>query len=266
MRKILVADDEKSITDIIAYNLSKENYKAICAYNGEEAWELFKTYTFDIDLVILDVMMSGLNGFEVCKKIRTISKVPVIFLTARAEEEDKVNGFEIGGDDYVTKPFGIRELMARIRLRLKEAKRRKPYQQNVAICGRVKINFTSYEIFIDNEPVHLTPKEFDLIKFLIINRGKVFSRDDLLKTVWEYEYSGDARTVDVTVRRLRAKIEKNPEDPEIVLTKRGIGYYVEDAQQKRRRTRVEKNISSDKKENQNANNNLPNEKKEGVND
>ncbi|MBQ9491341.1 MAG: response regulator transcription factor [Firmicutes bacterium] len=266
MRKILVADDEKSITDIIAYNLSKENYKAICAYNGEEAWELFKTYTFDIDLVILDVMMSGLNGFEVCKKIRTISKVPVIFLTARAEEEDKVNGLEIGGDDYVTKPFGIRELMARIRLRLKEAKRRKPYQQNVAVCGRVKINFTRYEIFIDNEPVHLTPKEFDLIKFLIINRGKVFSRDDLLKTVWEYEYSGDARTVDVTVRRLRAKIEKNPEEPEIVLTKRGIGYYVEDAQQKRRRTRVEKNISSGKKEHQNANNDLSNEKKEGVND
>ena len=221
-KKILVADDEKSIANIIAYNLKKENYEVCCAYDGQEAWNLFKQQKFD--LVMLDVMMPGLSGFEICKKIRNISQVPVIFLTAKAEEIDKVEGFEIGADDYVTKPFGVNELVARVKAHLK---RTKDPELNMVIAGKIKIDFARYEVFRNDTLIHLTPKEFDLIKFLVTHEGQIFSREELLKSVWEYEYSGDARTVDVTVRRLRMKIEESPDNPEIILTKRGVGYYFE---------------------------------------
>jgi len=219
-KKILIADDEKDITDIIAYNLSKENYLVICAYDGAQALELFKKE--NPDLVLLDIMMPELDGFEVCRAIREKSQVPIIMLTARAEESDKVFGFDLGIDDYVTKPFSTNELIARVKANLRRTSNLKT---DIIMFGDVKIYLESYKVFRGEELIYLTPKEFDLLLFLVSNPDKIFTRDELLKRVWNYEYFGDARTVDVTIRKLRTKIEKFPESPRYILTRRGVGYY-----------------------------------------
>ena len=226
MRKVLVVDDEKNIVDIIAFNLKKEGYEVLCAYDGEAGLKLF--FEESPELVLLDIMMPKMDGFEVCKKIREKSETPIIMLTARAEEVDKVLGLELGADDYVTKPFSVRELMARVKANL----RRKDLPQeldgkeeHVDTFGEIAIDSKRYEIKKRGEIVDLTRREFELIRFLANEKGQVFSRENLLEKVWGYEYFGDVRTVDVTVRRLRMKIEDNPEKPKFVLTKRGIGYY-----------------------------------------
>ena len=226
-KKILIADDERSITDIIAYNLKKERYDVFQACDGEEAVFVFKSQK--PDLVVLDVMMPKMNGLEACERIRQFSSnVPIIMLTAKADESDKIAGLELGADDYVTKPFSVNELMARIRANL----RRVDSDQEVLKIGSWKLDTDRYEIRRGNKSTPLTPKEFELLKFLVKNPNKVFTREELLNKIWSYDYFGDARTVDVTIRRLRIKVENVPDDPKLILTKRGIGYYFEPANRK----------------------------------
>jgi len=227
-QKILVVDDEKSIADIIAYNLEKEGYEVLIAYDGEEALDL--VFSEDPDLILLDIMMPKIDGFQVCRKIREKKETPIVMLTARAEEVDKVLGLELGADDYVTKPFSVRELMARVKANLrriavveKEIKEEK--NKNVIVHNNLKIDTEKYEVTKDGKIIELTLREFELLKFLARQKGQVFSREVLLEKVWGYEYYGDIRTVDVTVRRLREKIEDDPSRAEYILTKRGVGYY-----------------------------------------
>lgn len=219
-KKILIADDEKNITDIIAFNLQKEGFEVVCAQDGQQALKLFEEK--NPDLVLLDIMMPVMNGIEVCSQIREKSQVPIIMLTARADEVDKVLGLETGADDYVTKPFSISELIARIKANLRRNDNMEP---KIISLGGLKIDLNRYEVSCDGKMISLTPKEFDLLKFLASNPNKVFTREELLNKVWSYEYFGDARTVDVTVRRLRMKIENEPDNPKYILTKRGVGYY-----------------------------------------
>lgn len=226
MKKVLIVDDEKNIVDIIAFNLKKEGYEVLKAYDGEEG--VRKTFAEDPDLILLDIMMPKVDGYEACKKIREKRNTPIIMLTARAEEVDKVLGLELGADDYVTKPFGVRELMARVKanLRRKEAlDQGDNTQDNMFRQGRITIYLDRYEVQKDGEVVELTFREFELLKFLAQQKGQVFSRETLLEKVWGYEYFGDVRTVDVTIRRLREKIEDIPGKPTCILTKRGVGYY-----------------------------------------
>jgi len=226
-KKVLVVDDEKNIVDIVLFNLKKEGYEAIFALDGEEG--LKKALEEDPDLILLDIMMPRLDGFEVCKKIREKKETPIIMLTARAEEVDKVLGLELGADDYVTKPFGVRELMARVKANIRRKSAGSSHDEGVnediASFGDISIDSKRYEVKRGSEIINLTRREFELIKFLATQRGQVFSRENLLEKVWGYEYPGDVRTVDVTVRRLRSKIEENPEYPKYILTKRGVGYY-----------------------------------------
>ena len=223
-KKVLVVDDEKNIADIVVFNLKKEGYEAICAQDGEEGYK--KAFEEDPDLILLDIMMPKMDGFEVCKKIREKKDTPIIMLTARAEEVDKVLGLELGADDYVTKPFGVRELMARVKANMRRKDQvEEPGNENIAVYGDILIDSKRYEVKRNGEFINLTRREFDLIKFLCAQRGQVFSREILLEKVWGYEYFGDVRTVDVTVRRLRSKIEENPEFPKYILTKRGVGYF-----------------------------------------
>lgn len=219
-KKILIADDEKNITDIIAFNLQKEGFEVVCAQDGQQALKLFEEK--NPDLVLLDIMMPVMNGIEVCSQIREKSQVPIIMLTARADEVDKVLGLETGADDYVTKPFSISELIARIKANLRRNDNMEP---KIISLGGLKIDLNRYEVSCDGKMISLTPKEFDLLKFLASNPNKVFTREELLNKVWSYEYFGDARTVDVTVRRLRMKIENEPDNPKYILTKRGVGYF-----------------------------------------
>ncbi len=224
--KILVVDDEVSIVDILKYNLEREGYRALTAYDGYEALDVFAQEA--PDLVILDVMMPHMDGFQVCRKIREVSNVPVIMLTARAEEMDTVIGLEMGADDYVTKPFSMRELMARVRTSLR---------RYAALTQHNDVGPDSYEagdLVLDAERfavrkrgqlIDLTQKETDLLKFFMSSRGQVFGRAAILESVWGYESLGDERTVDVTIRRLREKIEDEPGSPVYILTKRGVGYY-----------------------------------------
>jgi len=224
-RKILVADDEKNIVDLITYNLKKEGYSVITANDGKMALEL--AISESPELVLLDIMMPKLDGFEVCRKIRERSQVPIIMLTARAEEIDKVLGLGLGADDYVTKPFGVRELMARVKanMRKRDTHTMQEDAVNMMIFGEISIDAGRYEVSRRGEAINLTRREFELIKFLATAKTQVFSREALLEKVWGYEYFGDVRTVDVTIRRLRAKIEDNPDKPRYILTKRGVGYY-----------------------------------------
>ena len=218
-RKILIVDDEKNIVDIIAFNLKKEGYTVITAADVEE----------NPDLILLDIMMPKMDGYEVCKKIREKKNTPIIMLTARAEELDKVLGLELGADDYVTKPFGVRELMARVKANLrKSVVREESPEQAPAGKGnfcKLDINPDRYEVRKDGRIIDLTVREFELLKYLSAQKGQVFSRETLLEKVWGYEYFGDVRTVDVTIRRLREKIEDDPGKPVYILTKRGVGYY-----------------------------------------
>ena len=225
-KKILVVDDEKPIVDILKINLIKENYVVFEAYDGEDAVK--KAETINPDLILLDVMLPKLDGFSVCRKIREKSSVPIIMLTAREEEVDKVLGLELGADDYMTKPFSVRELMARIKAnmrRLDAVQNSHPEEADIYEIGNLKLDSNRYELYKNGELIDLTIREFDLVKFLAAQPNKIFSRQNLLESVWDYEYYGDVRTVDVTVRRLREKIEDNPSQPQYIITKRGVGYY-----------------------------------------
>ena len=222
-RKILVVDDEKNILDLVVFNLKKEGYDVITAQDGLKGLSL--ALSEDPELILLDIMMPKLDGFEVCRRIREKLQTPIIMLTARAEEIDKVLGFELGADDYVTKPFGVRELMARVKANLRKHTPEKTTDATTLDFGEITIDTGKYEVYRRGELIELTRREYELIKFLATQNNQVFSREALLEKVWGYEYFGDVRTVDVTIRRLRTKIEDNPEKPKYILTKRGVGYY-----------------------------------------
>ena len=219
---ILVVEDEKSISDIIAFNLKKEGYEVLIANDGVTGLKF--ALEKNPELILLDIMMPGMDGFNVCKKIRQTSEVPIIMLTARSEEVDKVLGLEIGADDYVTKPFSPRELMARVKANLRK-KTADLTDEDIIKSDDITIDLKKYTVTKGDIEIPLTSREFDLLAFLAGKKGQVFSREQLLERVWGYEYFGDARTVDVTVRRLRTKLEEVPEIPKYVLTKRGVGYY-----------------------------------------
>ena len=230
-RLILVVEDEKPILDILQFNLEKEGYKVATAMDGETAVQM--AFQVNPDLILLDVMLPRLDGFEVCKTIRTRSDVPIIMFTAKGEEVDKILGLEIGADDYITKPFSMRELSARIKANMRRTAAADSMNTNqasgqtgsVIMSGALKIDCDRYEVYRNDEPVILTIREFELIKFLAMQTEKVFSRETLLERVWGYEFFGDVRTVDVTVRRLREKVESDPSAPRYIMTKRGVGYY-----------------------------------------
>jgi len=223
--KILVVDDETAIVDILSYNLRKEGYDTIEAYDGVSGLNM--ALSDSPDLVILDIMMPGLDGYEVCRKLRKVSQVPVIMLTAKAEEADKVISFEIGADDYITKPFGMKEMLARVMANLRRG--RMPSSTtlgvNRLIFGELSIDLDMYEVKRGGDVIDLTRREFELVKFLATQNNQVFTREALLEKVWGYEYFGDVRTVDVTIRRLRTKLEITPDTPTYILTKRGVGYH-----------------------------------------
>lgn len=224
---ILIVDDEKPIVDILKFNLQKEGFETIEAYDGATGLQL--AMEKNPDLILLDVMLPEMDGFTVCKEIRVKSQVPIILLTAREEEVDKVLGLELGADDYITKPYSVRELLARIKANLRRTKKVQtisaPDHSGMITYGRLNIDTERFEVTKDGKPVEITVREFELLKFLASQPDKIFSREKLLEKVWKYEYYGDLRTVDVTVRRLREKLEDNPGEPDFVVTKRGIGYY-----------------------------------------
>ncbi len=226
MKKILVVDDEKPIVEILRYNLEKEGYRVYSAFDGEEALRIVEEE--NPDLIILDIMLPKKDGFTVCREIRANSSTPIIMLTAKDLETDKVVGLELGADDYVTKPFSAREITARIRaiLRRSELGEKSPQkEQGMLSIGPVTIDLDRMNVSNRGHHVDLTLREYNLLLFLMTRHGFVFSREQLLNQVWGYEYIGEERTVDVTVRRLREKIEKDPANPEIIHTKRGVGYY-----------------------------------------
>lgn len=223
---VLIVDDEKNIVNIIAFNLKKEGYEVLTAGDGEEAVAIANEKK--PDLILLDIMMPKMDGYEACRKIREKHNMPIIMLTARAEELDKVLGLEMGADDYVTKPFGTRELIARVKANLRRSVIKSQAEQkstNIMEFEGLTIDLDKFEARKGDKVLELTFREFELLKFLAQNLTQVFSRETLLERVWGYEYYGDVRTVDVTVRRLREKLEDNPGKPVYILTKRGVGYY-----------------------------------------
>lgn len=225
-KKVLIIEDEKPISDILKFNLSKEGFETQAAYDGGEGLEL--ALGTDPDLVLLDVMLPTMDGFEICKKIREKSNVPIIILTAKEEEVDKVLGLELGADDYITKPFGLRELIARVKANIRRIGMTDVVgadPANVKDFGSITIDTNRYEVRKNGSALELTLREFELLKYLAEREDKVYSREQLLEDVWGYEYYGDIRTVDVTVRRLREKLEDDSSEPRFVLTKRGVGYY-----------------------------------------
>ncbi len=224
-KRVLVVDDEKLIVKGIRFSLLQDGLEVDCAYDGEEALELAKNNEYD--LVLLDVMLPKLDGFEVCQQIREFSDMPIVMLTAKGDDMDKILGLEYGADDYITKPFNILEVKARIKaiMRRTGKKEEKVDESNLIIKHDMKIDRESRRVFIEDKEINLTAKEFDLLEILATNPDKVYSREQLLNLVWKYEYAGDARTVDVHIRRLREKIEKLPSNPKYVFTKWGVGYY-----------------------------------------
>ena len=229
-KRVLIVDEEKNIVNILKFNLQKEGYDTLEAYDGEAGLQL--ALQENPDLILLDVMLPKMIGWDVCKKLReTGSSIPVIILTAREEEEDKVLGLEIGADDYITKPFSTRELMARVKanirrsaMLLSSATAPGSGEQMIA-SGDLSINTDRYEVSKKGKLIELTQREYELLCFLASRPDKVFSRTSLMEQVWNYDYIGDARTVDVTVRRLREKIETDPANPVYILTRRGVGYF-----------------------------------------
>ena len=224
--RALVVDDEKLIVKGLKFSLEQEGYEVDCAYDGQEAIDKAKETEYDI--ILLDLMLPIYNGYEVCQHIREFSDMPIVMLTAKGEDMDKILGFENGADDYITKPFNILEVKARIKAIIRRNKRKAamvPQEPKVIESGKMKLDIEAKRLYIDGVEVNLTVKEFDILKLLAENPGKIYSRDQLLSIIWGSKYPGDARTVDVNVRRLREKIEENPAKPEYVHTKWGMGYY-----------------------------------------
>lgn len=226
-RKILIVDDEPLIVKGLKYSLEQDGYETDSAADGEEALQKF--FAGRYDLVLLDVMLPKLDGIDVCLRIREKSSVPIIMLTAKGEDMDKILGLEYGADDYMTKPFNILEVKARIKTIFRRTTMtQKESTQSVLTVRDMRINLNNRSVTIGQKEINLTAKEFDLLQLFVSNRGKVFSRENLLETIWKYDYLGDLRTVDVHIRRLREKIEKNPAQPEFIFTKWGVGYYFTD--------------------------------------
>ncbi len=224
-KRVLVVDDEKLIVKGIRFSLEQDDMKVDCAYDGEEALKLARENEYD--MILLDIMLPKIDGFEVCRQIREYSDVPIIMLTAKGEDMDKILGLEYGADDYITKPFNILEVKARIKAIMRRVGRKTGGSDSGRVIqkGSMKIDCESRRVFVGEKEVNLTAKEFDLLELLAMNQNKVYSRENLLNIVWGYEYPGDARTVDVHIRRLREKIEQHPSDPKYVYTKWGVGYY-----------------------------------------
>jgi len=224
-KKILVIEDEVSISEIIRFNLKKEGYETDAAFDGQDG--LNKALAGDFDLILLDIMLPLMDGFEVCKKIRAKSNVPILMLTAKEEEVDKVLGLELGADDYITKPFGMRELIARIRANIRRSMTGSSNvsTEELRTFGSITMDMNRMEVSKNGQVLDLTLREFELLRYLAEREEKIFSREQLLEEVWGYEYYGDIRTVDVTIRRLREKLEDDPSDPKFIMTRRGIGYY-----------------------------------------
>ena len=233
-KKILIVDDEKPIVEILTYNLHKEGYETIEAYDGEQAITL--ALTQKPDLILLDIMLPKVDGLTVCKRIRhTLTNVPILILSAKDEEIDKILGLELGADDYITKPCSVRELMARVKANLRKSEVIQDVEQveeeteedgNKIEVGELKLDLDKYEVKVRGEVIDLTLREFEVLKYLANQPGQVVTRETLLEKVWGYEYYGDIRTVDVTVRRIREKIEKDTSNPKILITKRSVGYYI----------------------------------------
>ncbi len=223
--KILVVDDEEAIVEVLKSNLEREGYLVQAAYDGENALVMHDEN--DFDLIILDNMLPVMDGFDVCKRIRQTSSIPIIMLTAKGEEIDKVLGLELGADDYMTKPFSVRELLARVKAQIRRSNFNSDHEDNDSILkiGDLEINYVAYEVRRGGEDINLTLREFELVSFLAKNAGQVFSREELLREVWKFDYYGDVRTVDVTVRRSREKLEPDTGNYQYLITKRGLGYY-----------------------------------------
>ena len=224
-KKVLVVDDEKLIVKGIRFTLEQDGMEVDCAYDGEEAVEAAKQKEYDV--ILLDVMLPKLSGFDVCQQIREFSNMPIIMLTAKGDDMDKILGLEYGADDYITKPFNILEVKARIKAIMRRNARNTAQEKEskVITYGDMKIDSESRRVFIAEREINLTAKEFDVLELLILNPNKVYSRENLLNIVWGYDYPGDVRTVDVHIRRLREKVEENPSEPKYVHTKWGVGYY-----------------------------------------
>lgn len=224
-KKVLVVDDEKLIVKGIRFSLLQDGMEVDCAYDGEEALNMAKANSYD--MILLDVMLPKMDGFEVCQAIREFSDVPIVMLTAKGDDMDKILGLEYGADDYITKPFNILEVKARIKaiMRRTSPERAPQVQSSVIEKGDIKLDCDSRRLFINDNEINLTAREFELLEILIKNENNVYSRESLLKIVWGEDYPGDVRTVDVHVRRLREKIEANPSEPKYVHTKWGVGYY-----------------------------------------
>ena len=224
-KKVLVVDDEKLIVKGIRFSLLQDDMEVDCAYDGEEALNLAKSNAYD--MILLDVMLPKMDGFEVCQAIREFSEVPIIMLTAKGDDMDKILGLEYGADDYITKPFNILEVKARIKAIMRRTSPAKVVKEQTSVIekGDIKLDCDSRRLFINHEEINLTAREFELLEILVKNENKVYSRESLLNLVWGKDYPGDVRTVDVHVRRLREKIETNPSEPKYVHTKWGVGYY-----------------------------------------
>lgn len=224
-KRVLVVDDEKLIVKGIRFSLEQDGMEVDCAYDGEEALQAAKSKEYDI--ILLDVMLPKLTGFEVCVQIREFSMVPIIMLTAKGDDMDKILGLEYGADDYITKPFNILEVKARIKAIMRRSKKKELSEQSVKTISfdEIKVDCESRRVYLSNKEINLTAKEFDLLELLMFNPNKVYSRENLLNIVWGYDYPGDVRTVDVHIRRLREKIEENPSEPKYIHTKWGVGYF-----------------------------------------
>ncbi|MFR3787840.1 MAG: response regulator [Agathobaculum desmolans] len=222
-KKILVVEDEKAIADILVFNLQREGYDTLVAYDGTEG--LRRALEDTPDLILLDVMLPGMDGFEVCRRVREQNETPIIMLTAREEETDKVLGLELGADDYITKPFSMRELMARVKANMRRSLSGEEREKPAMPAGGLRISRDNGMVYKNGRALELSAREFDILCFLSAAPGRVFSREELMEQVWGYEYYGDLRAVDVAIRRLREKVEDQPASPQYIMTKRGMGYY-----------------------------------------
>jgi two-component system OmpR family response regulator/two-component system alkaline phosphatase synthesis response regulator PhoP len=226
MKKILIVDDEENIVQLIDYNLKNAGFDTVCAMDGREAVE--KAKNENPDLIVLDVMLPSMDGFDVVRAVRKENKVPILMLTARTDEFDRVLGLELGADDYLTKPFSMRELTARVKAILRRIGKEKVEDHNIIKVGPINIDVDSHKVFVNNEEIQLTAKEYELLKLFVTNKGRVFTREVLLDKLWGYDYYGDTRTVDVHIRHLREKIEADSSNPVLLKTVRGVGYKFEE--------------------------------------